>query len=778
MFPPQQILGLELLWPVLVMGLVALMRHGAPPFRKPNCLYQPRAMPSAGAVPFLQTYLCNLDNPCYITDSELDDAIRNTRSFSAMTQDAAPYLASQETMNVLDISNQSIQVINTMNSVIRDQNLTEGLNTFMNVSQYFRDPDEAKRILVMKLTGSPDFEDIACHPNKLAMYLDFPRTIMTPSGPAGAASVGDVSRALCNVTSSEIPGLTDAVVGQLDVVKIMEALKLFEQLKEKFTGSSLSLIFGELADMFELVLSSKSVVQALGDFAAVPEISNLIRQIPSLMEGFDDLSDAFDTVKSIVDSLNPIMASLGEVDNRIWSAVQNAVKTGTHVGLLVEQRWNGTTQEFMQPLLDLVADLRNISQDSTGQTLVGALEFLSKQNWPDIYKQISNNGSLDERTVIHMLDSLEKMLKMTPGFDVVEMMSRLAQHALDVGSIFTEQSIELRKTLYSAVQQSDALQERLNRFLSYGPGVTKVLLESLQKSDFFASLFTGTANYTGVCDIIVKSLYEKVPADLAQDVRNTICTEDAINSLSVFLGSSAETVAIFDVVNRTVEMFTQLYEGDFWARKVPLRELYYHYTRFYNAITLYTEDVLKWGDLMMGPDNNGMNGLNTNLAEWESLMAMFNEDYLIRGIFGLYRGFGGALTNSPLTEVVRPYVHIMSRTVEMTYDVMYGMTQTYSITSPLMSVASLVTGYLPEIVLGVAHMAETSTEPILKIAASDDPLLTFCTDDVLGQMAMPSYVPVDQMTDLACKTNWSQAIENFIQPVTQIQNMVTEVKFT
>ncbi|RUS72527.1 hypothetical protein EGW08_019709, partial [Elysia chlorotica] len=512
------ILVLELIWPIMVIGMVSLMRHGAPPFRKPNCQYQPRALPSAGTVPFLQTYLCNLDNPCYITDSELNDAIRSTRSFSAMTQDAAPYLAKPETISILGISNQSIQVIGSMNAVIRDQNLTQGLDSFMNVSQYFKDPQEMKRILVeeqklftsaeadallnsrlnvgqlMKLIGSPDFEEIACDPNQLSLYLKFPETVTVTlplsSGPvqSGAASVGDVSRALCNVTSDAIPGLTDAVLAQLDVVKVIKALRLFEELKEKFTGSSLALVFSEIADMFELVLSSEPIFQALGKIASVPEIATLIREIPSLLQGFSDLNDVLASVKNIIDSLTPVMDSLGVADHHIWSAVRNAVHIGHNFVLLGEGSWNGTSKDFMRPMVDLVGNLKAMEQDKTGQVFVSTLEFLSKQDWPNIYTQILYRQSIDERTMVFMLDSLEQMLNTTlgPGFDTVGVISRLIQHALDVASIFTEQSVELRRALYSAVQASDSLQDRLNRFLAYGPGVVQIVLNSFQRSGFFA----------------------------------------------------------------------------------------------------------------------------------------------------------------------------------------------------------------------------------------------------------------------------------------------------
>ena len=38
------------------------------------------------------------------------------------------------------------------------------------------------------------------------------------------------------------------------------------------------------------------------------------------------------------------MVSLGADDNHIWSAVQNAVRTGSQFVMLGEGNWNGTTK--------------------------------------------------------------------------------------------------------------------------------------------------------------------------------------------------------------------------------------------------------------------------------------------------------------------------------------------------------------------------------------------------------------------------------------------------
>ena len=63
------------------------------------------------------------------------------------------------------------------------------------------------------------------------------------------------------------------------------------------------------------------------------------------------------------------------------------------------------------------------------------------------------------------------------------------------------------------------------------------------------SLFTGTADYASVCSVVVKDLQNKVPAEIASDVHDILCWEDAMNSLTVFLGNDPETSAIAEIVS-------------------------------------------------------------------------------------------------------------------------------------------------------------------------------------------------------------------------------------
>lgn len=63
------ILALEIFWPAIVFLTVFLVRLQFLPEDQPTCYYNSKALPSAGAVNFIQSLVCSLDNPCIDSSS-------------------------------------------------------------------------------------------------------------------------------------------------------------------------------------------------------------------------------------------------------------------------------------------------------------------------------------------------------------------------------------------------------------------------------------------------------------------------------------------------------------------------------------------------------------------------------------------------------------------------------------------------------------------------------------------------------------------------------------
>ncbi len=54
----------EILWPVAILLVVCLLHITLTPSYVKTCQFRARAMPSAGVVPFVQSGICNVRNPC------------------------------------------------------------------------------------------------------------------------------------------------------------------------------------------------------------------------------------------------------------------------------------------------------------------------------------------------------------------------------------------------------------------------------------------------------------------------------------------------------------------------------------------------------------------------------------------------------------------------------------------------------------------------------------------------------------------------------------------
>ncbi|MEE6510818.1 hypothetical protein FKM82_031030 [Ascaphus truei] len=70
---------MELLWPLFLFFILVWVRSTNPPVFKNQCHYRNKAMPSAGTLPWIQTILCNMNNPChnYPTPGETPGQVNN-----------------------------------------------------------------------------------------------------------------------------------------------------------------------------------------------------------------------------------------------------------------------------------------------------------------------------------------------------------------------------------------------------------------------------------------------------------------------------------------------------------------------------------------------------------------------------------------------------------------------------------------------------------------------------------------------------------------------------
>uniref|UniRef100_M3ZKD5 P-type phospholipid transporter n=1 Tax=Xiphophorus maculatus TaxID=8083 RepID=M3ZKD5_XIPMA len=56
---------IELLWPLFLFVILISVRHSHPPYKQGQCHFPNKALPSVGTVPWIQSIVCNINNPCF-----------------------------------------------------------------------------------------------------------------------------------------------------------------------------------------------------------------------------------------------------------------------------------------------------------------------------------------------------------------------------------------------------------------------------------------------------------------------------------------------------------------------------------------------------------------------------------------------------------------------------------------------------------------------------------------------------------------------------------------
>ncbi|XP_033095519.1 retinal-specific phospholipid-transporting ATPase ABCA4-like [Anneissia japonica] len=223
---------LSIAWPIAVFTAVAIIRNDFPPEQHTNCYYNAKAMPSSGAVNFMQSYLCDLETACIPGNSSTveSNAVPSYAgaSVSQVFDTLEPILSNENVTDSLnDISGSIETLMGLANALEAGINVTDidyrvG-DLFKNESHvaWFLenvielDPDVVDAFLnssininqLLELTGYVDFYRITCNETELMKYLSFPY----------GSDPRQISKELCRINVTSIPAIIGEFQEQLNI---------------------------------------------------------------------------------------------------------------------------------------------------------------------------------------------------------------------------------------------------------------------------------------------------------------------------------------------------------------------------------------------------------------------------------------------------------------------------------------------------------------------------------------------------------------------------------
>uniref|UniRef100_A0A673C9K9 Zgc:172302 n=1 Tax=Sphaeramia orbicularis TaxID=375764 RepID=A0A673C9K9_9TELE len=101
---------IELLWPLFLFVILISVRHSHPPYKQTQCHFPNKALPSAGTLPWIQGIICNINNPCFHsqTPGETPGQVVPAVCVSGLDLPVGEYLRANETFSSFLLTNGSL----------------------------------------------------------------------------------------------------------------------------------------------------------------------------------------------------------------------------------------------------------------------------------------------------------------------------------------------------------------------------------------------------------------------------------------------------------------------------------------------------------------------------------------------------------------------------------------------------------------------------------------------------------------------------------------------
>ncbi|KAK7500956.1 hypothetical protein BaRGS_00007836, partial [Batillaria attramentaria] len=341
------------------------------------------------------------------------------------------------------------------------------------------------------------------------------------------------------------------------------------------------------------------------------------------------------------------------------------------------------------------------------------------------------------------------------------------------------------------------LKQMLDTLMSKGPNVTLAVLNAFTQPDTLAVLLTEEPVFSQLCSDIIAAIASDIGQTTAADLNATLCyaSMTAFNSVFDDLGISGVSEAVslalavtvaYDVqpmcerrsrsVNQTIWTIMGLVTGapyynpaNFTALAVEVEHLIVNFERMMNATGTTLAELLSLQDMLTDL-------MEKHEYDWEPVLDMLNENYLGAGALGFMRAMEEMMNNTQIHEMLGPGVHVTSVIVRSLYDEMSMMGELFSKDSPLLQLVSYSTTYAPELVKAVMDMGNNGKiDMVYELASSRDPLRTLCDGHMIQNMGLPAYVPVVDLENSICETNWTRVVMGLGGMSTMVEVMIQEM---
>ncbi|CAF4498656.1 unnamed protein product [Rotaria socialis] len=343
----------ELLWPLILFSIVAIVRKTSPTQNRPACYYNPMPLPNSGTIGFLQSFLCNTNVSCRLKPFDVQTS--SLKNFLPSVYDGILGLTETEGVNTVLYNLPNLtRSVDHINSAFNDTFLQKLLDGKFLMHDLFNNTNQLKNDLL--LTGMPN--DLIDHFlngsfNLTEIYDTFNKTInLEPF------CRNDFLNYFLTIDNSTNATIVIQTLCQLNVRNLTMDLSTFanelnHDTINKYFGNISELINGQdIRNKIQRLRDLEDTVKQLSSYA------NLVNNMPNMTE---------------IARIIPRLIQIIELVQNQRDLIQLFGQILLDLHVLTEERIILQLYEITQMFVDFLQRYDNMTQSLTAQQLFNNL---------------------------------------------------------------------------------------------------------------------------------------------------------------------------------------------------------------------------------------------------------------------------------------------------------------------------------------------------------------------------------------------------------------------
>ncbi|XP_026675626.1 uncharacterized protein LOC108632621 isoform X2 [Ceratina calcarata] len=567
------ILGLVFLWPVAVFMILYTIRDNVDPKYYPTCQFPARSMPQNGLLPFVQSFICSLGNPCDPLSEYEEVPSYETATLGPLVVELQPMLGNETILSAIRTLPNSIQLLKSMAQILTKPEIKALFDRGIRLGDLFNNHDEIKDLLRLQMPnardglidglfnssikllylieafGSSNIDGVICSPESLRKYLLL----------SNEEDYAVISKTLCDIDSEAIPKMLESLSKHLDFSGLLE---MVDRVMAKFREYD---FFRDLKRAAETILDLQLVKKHIPEYLRIREwMPKMIMAMKNVT--FKEIDLTF--VNKSLKVLQPIFSK-----ERNWDIVEKQFLRLQSLLELVKElkqgETSGSSESFYKIAQRLASSARgvrtNIMENENMFQIIDLIIGLL-QDGAKLTKKIMHRHRYDALIPAEIFDGLRDFLSdhilapMSYLFSYTRLMTKTLYH---FGIIHDE----AQQRIYNvSINHKDTVQKLLT---NVHPNFYRTLIKSFSNLNFVEKFVQETENikpqYFLCQEETLNEIFEdfKDGRDESRHIKELLCSDsgkkfiwDVYETFEIEDFHSIVTDTLYTVVNMALQQVT------------------------------------------------------------------------------------------------------------------------------------------------------------------------------------------------------------------------------